>query len=328
MEAPESYRHSYRGGSIAKQWRQQPLFTLREYKEHSSALTIIIIIIITTTIKMPIKKKLKAILLAGGLGTRAKPFTDYSPKALIPIHGRPAIDHLARYLSKFSCVSEIIIVCEFDSFGRQIINYFDGKEKTIGKRITFIEDKKKGTGGSILHVEESVRDDGLFLVWFADNLCALQINGLVAEYNKVIDEYKNQVLGVLVVSKKRHEETGRVILEDNNAAANSLIKEFIEKPVVTLDCPEAAGIYLFNNNIFGVLHSKSRESNNGTFDLSYDILAKVPSVGEYKLASYEISRSNTYWIDIESPAHMDRNRKTVDKILLQMQSSIPDRQPC
>ena len=300
---------------------------LRRCKGHSSAL-IMIIIIITTTIKVPVKKKLKAILLAGGLGTRAKPFTDYSPKALIPIHGRPAIDHLARYLSKFSCVSEIIIVCEFDSFGRQIINYFEGKEKIIGKRITFIEDKKKGTGGSILHAEESVRDDGFFLVWFADNLCALQIDGLIAEYNKVIDEYKNQVLGVLVVSKKRHEETGRVILEDNNAAANSLIKEFIEKPVVTLDCPEAAGIYLFNNNIFGVLHSKSRESNNGTFDLSYDILAKVPSVGEYKLASYEISRSNTYWIDIESPAHMDRNRKTVDKILLQMQSSIPGRQPC
>ena len=40
---------------------------------------------------------------------------------------------------------------------------------------------------------------------------------------------------------------------------------------------------------------------------------------------YEISRSNTYWIDIESPAHIDRNRKTVDKIILQMQSSIPDK---
>ena len=70
---------------------------LRKRKEHEST-------IITITIKAFIKKKLKAILLAGGLGTRAKPFTDYSPKALIPIHGRPAIDHLARYLSRFSCV--------------------------------------------------------------------------------------------------------------------------------------------------------------------------------------------------------------------------------
>jgi mannose-1-phosphate guanylyltransferase len=277
------------------------------------------------TIKASIKKKLKAILLAGGLGTRAKPFTDYSPKALIPIHGRPAIDHLARYLSKFSCVSEIIIICEFDSFGRQIINYFEGKEKIIGKRITFIEDKKKGTGGSILHVEESVKDDGFFLVWFADNLCALQLDSLVMEYNKIIDECKNQVIGMLVVRKKRHEETGRVILEDNNATVISLIKEFIEKPVITLECPESAGIYIFSNKIFDVLHSKSMESNNGTFDLSYDILAKIPSGGEYKLASYEISRSNTYWMDIESPAHIDRNRKTVDKIIQQMQSSVPDK---
>ena len=101
----------------------------------------------------------------------------------------------------------------------------------------------------------------------------------------------------------------------------SLIKEFIEKPVITLECPESAGIYIFSNKIFDVLHNKSKESNNGTFDLSYDILAKIPSGGEHKLASYEISRSNTYWIDIESPAHIDRNRKTVDKIILQMQSS-------
>ena len=270
---------------------------------------------------------MKAILLAGGLGTRAKPFTDYSPKALIPIHGRPAIDHLARYLSKFSCVSEIIIVCEFDSFGRQIINYFEGKEKIIGKRITFIEDKKKGTGGSILHVEENVMRDECFLVWFADNLCALQLDSLIMEYSKMVDEYKNQIMGMLVVRKKRHEETGRVILEDNNAAI-SVIKEFIEKPVITLEHPEAAGIYVFNNKIFDLLRNKSKESNNGGFDLSYDILAKIPKGGDYKLASYDISCHNTDWIDIESPAYVDRNMKTVEKIIMQMQSPIPDQRSC
>jgi NDP-sugar pyrophosphorylase family protein len=164
--------------------------------------TIITIITIIITIKAFIKKKLKAILLDGGLGTRAKPFTDYSPKALIPIHGRPAIDYLARYLSKFSCIGEIIIACEFDSFGRQIINYFEGKEKIIGKRITFVEDKKKGTGGSILHVEENVRDDGFFLVWFADNLCALQLDGLITEYNKIIDENKIQIMECWLLVKK------------------------------------------------------------------------------------------------------------------------------
>jgi mannose-1-phosphate guanylyltransferase len=266
---------------------------------------------------------LKVVLLAGGLGTRAKPFTDYSPKALTPINGRPAIDYLVRYLSGFSCVSDIIILSEFDSFGKQIINYFEGKEKAIGKRITFVEDKKKGTGGSILLVEENVMRDGYFLVWFADNLCALQLDSLIMEYGKMVDEYKNQIMGMLVVRKKRQEETGRVILEDNDAAI-SVIKEFIEKPVITLEHPEAAGIYLFNNKIFDLLRNKSKESNNGVFDLSYDILAKIPKGGDYKLASYDISCRNTDWIDIESPAYVDRNMKTVEKIIMQMNLQISD----
>ena len=89
---------------------------------------------------------MKAVLLAGGFGSRARPFSDYCPKALIPINGRPVIDHIIRYISKFTFISEILVVCEFDSFGKQIINYFEGKENIIGIKITFIEDKKRGTG--------------------------------------------------------------------------------------------------------------------------------------------------------------------------------------
>ena len=85
------------------------------------------------------------------------------------------------------------------------------------KELHSFRTKKRGTGGSILYSEESVKDDEFFLVWFADNLCALQIDGLVMEYKKIIEECKNQVIGMLVVRKKRHEETGRVVLEDNNA---------------------------------------------------------------------------------------------------------------
>ena len=85
---------------------------------------------------------MKAILLAGGLGTKAKPFTDYCPKALIPVNGQPVIDHIVRHLSGFTLISEIIIVCEFDSFGKQIMNNFEGKDEIIDKKITFIEHEK------------------------------------------------------------------------------------------------------------------------------------------------------------------------------------------
>ena len=59
---------------------------------------------------------MKAILLAGGLGTRAKPFTEYFPKAMFPLDGRPIIDYIVRYLARFSQINEIIIICGFDSW--------------------------------------------------------------------------------------------------------------------------------------------------------------------------------------------------------------------
>ena len=121
---------------------------------------------------------LNAVLLAGGYGTRARPFTYHIPKAMIPIDGKPSIDYIVRYLAKFSQVSGLFIICEFDGFGKQIINYFEGKKSIIGKPLTFIEDKKNGTGGALITIEKYVGEDGCFLVWFADNLCALRINNL------------------------------------------------------------------------------------------------------------------------------------------------------
>src|SRR5215831_4376111 len=130
--------------------------------------------------------EMKAVLLAGGYGTRAKPFTDYIPKVMIPVDGRPIIDYVVRYLAKFSQISELLIISEFDSFGKQIINYFEGKESIIGKPIRFIEDKKNGTGGALIAIESYVDHDGCFLVWFADNLCALKVSDLVRGYDEII----------------------------------------------------------------------------------------------------------------------------------------------
>jgi mannose-1-phosphate guanylyltransferase len=46
----------------------------------------------------------KVIILAGGKGNRAKPFTDFFPKAMIPVEGKPLIDYIVRYVSSFSFI--------------------------------------------------------------------------------------------------------------------------------------------------------------------------------------------------------------------------------
>jgi len=256
---------------------------------------------------------LKAILLAGGSGSRARPFTDYVPKAMFPLDGRPIIDYLVKYIAQFSQINEIIIVCNFDSFGKQIINYFEGKQSIMGKPIIFVEDIKNGTGGSLLKIEKYVTQDECFLVWFADNLCALKIEQMIQKYHQVnMKSGRTGSIGMVVVRKRRREETARVILDD------SQIKEFMEKQRVKLEQPEALGIYLFSKRIFQYLHKRSREGF-ANFNLSYDILNQITNMEE--LFSYDIGE-NIEWIDIESPTYMDRNKDIVEKILLQMRSGL------
>jgi mannose-1-phosphate guanylyltransferase len=256
---------------------------------------------------------LKAILLAGGRGTRAKPFTEYFPKAMFPLNGRPMIDYIVRYLAQFSQINEIIIVCDFDNFGKQIINYFEGKGSIVGKSITFVEDKNSGTGGSLLRVEKYVGQDECFLVWFADNLCALHIEHMIHQYHQANAE-SGGITGMIVVRKRRREETARVILDE------SQIKEFSEKHVVNLEKPEALGIYLFSKRIFEYLQKRLNEGSD-SFDLSYHILNQITSTD--KLFSYDIGE-NVEWIDAESPAYTDRNKDIIERILLQMRSVIGD----
>jgi mannose-1-phosphate guanylyltransferase len=263
---------------------------------------------------------MKVVLLAGGRGTRARPFSDFVPKSLIPIEGRPVIDHIVRYLARFEIIDEILIVCEFGSFGNQIINYFEGKESIIHKKISFIGDNQSGTGGAVLGAEDSIKNGSEpFLVWFADNLCALDLMELVKRYHmlKMELENGNEITGILVTRKHRYEETGRVTVQAEDC---NKIEEFIEKPVAELESPEALGIYLFSKKVFEYLHQQhesiSRNKQTNSFNLSHDVLANLPSKGA-NLYSYSLDDS-TDWLDIESPVYADRNIKIISKIIDQM----------
>jgi mannose-1-phosphate guanylyltransferase len=237
---------------------------------------------------------------------------------MISLDGRPMIDHIVRYLARFPEVEDLVIVCEFDDHGKQIINYFEGKERIIGKQIVFVEDKKNGTGGAILNAETEIGRDESFIVWFADNMCALDMGSFVKHYKFLNESQKNpgkNMIGMVVSRDYRREETGRIVCNPNEA---NRIMEFIEKPFTKIDLPETLGIYIFSNTLFSFIH-KQRDSliigNN--IDLSFDILAKLPSLG-FGLYSYPIPK-HIDWIDVESPVYAERNKELVERILAQME---------
>jgi len=246
---------------------------------------------------------MKAIILAGGLGTRAKPFTDYCPKPMIPIDDRPTIDYIVRYLSKFSEIDEIIIICNLDKegHGNQIKNYFDGKESLLNKKITYVEDKFEGTGGALLRAREFLKNENEFLVWFSDNLCAIDLDSMT-EFHR-----NRKGIGCMAIAKKKREETGFVKLD-----GNGLILEFREKPIVELEDPECLAIYIFNKKILDYI-SRERE-RKASVNLSFDVLQKLPA--NEKLFGFDIGNAN--WIDIESPIKVERSIDLIKKIIGQM----------
>ena len=236
---------------------------------------------------------MKAIILAGGKGTRGKPYTEFFPKAMTPINGKPLIDYVVKYLKSFSLIKEIIIISDYNGLGGQIKNYYGNQ-----KNIKFIQDSQSGTGGDLLHVEKELKNESEFLLWFVDNLCAIDIK-------KMRDTFKEKNSFACIATRtKRKEETGFATVKDG------IITEFKEKPIMKLQLSECLGIYMLGEEIIQKIKKKKQKQVN----LSFDILQELSKEG--KVSAHDIVDKE--WVDAESPMMLERNKKLVTKIIKQM----------
>ena len=236
---------------------------------------------------------MKAVILAGGKGTRGKPYTEFFPKAMSPIDDKPLIDYVVKYLKSFNFIKEVIIVSDFNGLGGQIKNYFGNQ-----KNISFVQDSQSGTGGDLLHIEKKLKGESEFLLWFVDNLCAVDVK-------KMRDIFKEKKSSATIATRtKRKEETGFALVE------NGIIKEFKEKPVMKLQLSECLGVYMLGPDIIKKIKKLKKKEVN----LSFDILQQLSKEG--KISAFDVRDSD--WIDAESPMILERNQKTVKKIIKQM----------
>jgi len=107
----------------------------------------------------------KALLLAGGKGSRLKPITHEIPKPLVPLHGKPIIEHTFDLLKKYG-IKDIIV--SIGHMGDKIRQHF-GDGKRFGVNITYIEEKKPlGTAGPLRLAKHLLNET--FIMCNADNL--------------------------------------------------------------------------------------------------------------------------------------------------------------
>lgn len=245
---------------------------------------------------------MKIVILAGGRGTRGKPFTDYFPKAMIPIEGKPLINYIVKYVSSFDFIKEIIILADYNGLGNQIRRYFEDKKMIRGKKIKFIQDSNSGTGGDLIHLSAILKNEQDFILWFVDNFCAIELD-------KMYKFYKHkESIACIATRRYRKEETGYAKIKDD------IISEFQEKPFITMPIAECLGIYILDTKILKIIKSKKERRNE--VNLSFDILQDLSK--RKTISAFDIGK--VLWIDIESPNKVERNQKIIKEIIRKMKN--------
>jgi mannose-1-phosphate guanylyltransferase len=238
--------------------------------------------------------------MAGGLGTRGKPFTDYFPKAMIPIEGKPLLDHIVRYVSSFGFIDEIIILADYNGIGSQLKGYFENR--VTKKKIRFVQDSQSGTGGDLVHLSNFLGKSSEFLLWFADNLTPIDVGKMFKFYKK------KKSVACIATRRHRKEETGYAVVR------NGLILEFKEKPIIKLQMSECLGVYILATKILKLIKSKRKKQKQ--INLSYDILQGLSK--SQSISAFDIEK--TPWLDAESPTKIERNQALVKSIIKKMKT--------
>jgi mannose-1-phosphate guanylyltransferase / phosphomannomutase len=158
---------------------------------------------------------MKAVVMAGGEGTRLRPLTSNQPKPMVPIVGKPCMEHIIELL-KLHGLEDVIVTVAF--LPQAIRSYF-GSGETLGVDISYsVEESPLGTAGSVRLA--AGRLDDTFLVISGDALCDVDLTALVAAHR---DRQASVTIGLKSVENPL--EFGIVVTDEDGR-----VERFLEKP--------------------------------------------------------------------------------------------------
>jgi len=211
----------------------------------------------------------RAIILAGGRGTRLRPYTVVLPKPLMPIGEYPILEVIVRQLAYFN-FSHITMAVNHQA---DIIKAFFGNGKKWGIKIDYsLEDKPLSTMGPLRLIPD-LPDD--FLIMNGDILTDINFSGLYDFHIK-----HNNIF--TISSYQRHQKSEFGVLEIDN---NGKLYGFKEKPVTIYDV--SMGIYMASRRILDYI---PKDVQYGFDHLMLDLI-KNGSPASAK-------RHDGYWLDI------------------------------
>lgn len=216
-------------------------------------------------------KNMKTFIIAGGEGTRLRPYTYEKPKPMLPIgdEGKPILYYVIKNLKRAGLTDYILTV---GYMYEKIQEYFGDGSKFDVKIEYAVEKEKMNTAGSILPLKDKV--DGTFAVVMGDHVTNIDIKEMVEQHKK-----SGCIATIALLKGKIPIEYGVAEVDDKGHVA-----KFKEKPLI--ENLYNVAIYVFEPKIFDYIKEKD--------DFAKNVFPRLLESGE-KINAYVFDK---VWYDI------------------------------
>ena len=198
-------------------------------------------------------KKTKGIILAGGMGTRLYPLTKVTNKHLLPIGGKPMIDHPIHCLVDAG-ITDIMIITGVEHCGSMM--QLLGSGASYNCSFTYrVQDQPDGIGGALALCGDFVHDSDC-VVLLGDNI-------FQEDLAPHLEEFKNSSANCRLFFKRVGDPRryGVAVFENKKLV---MVEEKPERPQTDLAC---VGIYFYSKAVFDVLRNM-KMSDRGEYEIS------------------------------------------------------------
>ena len=223
---------------------------------------------------------MKAIIVAGGHGSRLYPMTKFTHKTLLPLCGRPIIDYILSTI-RHAEITDITII------GNKFIDKIRSHVGTDARYV--LEEEPKGVA-SALQLARDGNEGCPLLIWFSDNITNINLKSDVESFKQ----------GAIFLTRvvDTPSEFGIAVVEDGK------VVDVVEKPTTPSGNLAIGGIYIFDERFWERLDSVQNLPNFSISDVTRQYLVE----GEGRL----ISVGENTWIDCGTPESLHRAAQMVE----------------
>jgi len=222
----------------------------------------------------------RAVILAGGVGSRLRPYTTVLPKPLMPVGDRPVLDIIMRQLHRHGFERVTIAT----GYLAELIEVFFGDGSAYGLEIDYFREQEPlGTIGALASIPDL---DEPFLVMNGDILTDL-------DYARFAAGHTAGDATATIATHRRSVEISLGVLHFGDAADDTLLTDYSEKP--RYDYEVSMGVYCFSPDVRAHIEPGVR------LDFP-DLILRLVATGEVVRGW----RSDDYWLDLGRPEDYER----------------------